>query len=123
MKELLDKLRALKGAPWLLLLALCAVGCLVFPLSGQDSAGMTEEERRVSATLSRIAGAGETRVSIYYAEEAAAFGGGGRTPVGVVIVSRGAGNVKTRLDLLRAAETLLGLPAERVEVFVMEEAP
>ena len=36
--------------------------------------GMTEEEKRISSALSQIAGAGETRISIYYAAPASAFG-------------------------------------------------
>lgn len=123
MKELMEKLRAMKGTPWLLVLVVCAAACLLLPVSGQETGSMTEEEKRFSATLSRIAGAGETQVSIYYAEEASGFGGGSRSPVGAVIVSQGAGNIAVRLDLLRAAETLLGLPASQVEVFEMENAP
>ena len=108
---------------WTALLAvLCAAAYLMaaLPLT-PGAAPMTEEERRFSATLSRIAGAGEIRVSIYYAQAAAAFGSGGRTPVGAVIVAQGAGDVGVRLNLLRAAETLLGLSAAQVEVFPMEE--
>lgn len=123
MKELLEKLRAMKGTPWLLVLVVCAAACLLLPAGGQETGSMTEEEKRFSATLSRIAGAGETRVSIYYAEEASAFGGGSRSPVGAIIVSQGAGDVSVRLDLFRAAETLLGLPASQVEVFEMGDAP
>ena len=86
--------------------------------------GMTAEEARISQTLSRIAGAGETRVAVYYAQEASAFGsGGGRTPVGAVVVARGAEDIVTRLELRRAAETLLGLSPGQVEVFAMEEKP
>lgn len=123
MKELLEKLRAMKGTPWLLVLVVCAAVCLLLPMSGQETGSMTEEEKRFSATLSRIAGAGETRVSISYAGEASAFGGASRSPIGAVIVSQGAGDVAVRLELLRAAETLLGLPASQVEVFEMEHAP
>ena len=122
MKDFFEKLRG-KGAPWLILLAVCGLACLMLPAAGQDAKGMTDEEKRISATLSRIAGAGETRVSIYYAEEASAFGGGSRTVVGAVIVAKGAGDVAVRLNLLRAAETLLGLPAAQVEVFEMGDAP
>ena len=123
MKLWLDKLKTMKTAPWLLALLCCAVALMLFPAGKTSPAGMTEEEQRVSATLSKIAGAGETRVSIYYAQEASAFGGGSRTPVGAVIVAQGAGDVAVRLNLLRAAETLLGLNANQVDVFLMEEKP
>ena len=123
MKSWLDRLKTMKNWPWLLALLCCAAALLLFPPGGAVKAGMTEEEQRGSATLSRIAGAGEVRVSIYYAQEASAFGGGNRSPVGAVIVAQGAGDIAVRLNLLRAAETLLGLDANRVDVFLMEEKP
>ena len=123
MKSWLDRLKTMKNWPWLLALLCCAAALLLFPPGGAVKAGMTEEEQRVSATLSRIAGAGEVRVSIYYAQEASAFGGGNRSPVGAVIVAQGAGDIAVRLNLLRAAETLLGLDANQVDVFLMEEKP
>ena len=124
MKNLLEKLKAIKGGLWIALLAACAVALLLFPGTNKPaSAAMTEEEQRVSATLSRIAGAGEVRVSIYYAQEASAFGSSAKTPVGAVIVARGAGDIAVRLNLIRAAETLLGLTAREVDVFQMEDAP
>ena len=124
MKSLLDKWKAWKGNKWALLLIACAAACLLWPGSGGGRGmGMTEEEQRVSATLARIAGAGETRVAIYYAKTASSFGGEKQTPVGAVIVARGAGNVAVRLQLQRAAETLLGLGPNAVEVFSMEDKP
>ncbi|MBQ7656893.1 MAG: hypothetical protein IJS41_10355 [Clostridia bacterium] len=119
----LNKLKNTKTAPWLLALICCALALLLLPAGNAKPAGMTEEEQRVSATLSQIAGAGEVRVSIYYAQEVSAFGSGNRTPVGAVIVAQGAGDLSVRLNLLRAAETLLGLDANRVDVFLMEEKP
>ena len=123
MKSFLDKIKAMKGGIWVMVLMVCAVSCLLLPSGRENASGMTEEEKRISATLSQIAGAGETRVSIYYAQETSAFGGSGRTPVGAVIVAQGAGDVGVRLKLKRAAETLLGLPENAVEVFRREEKP
>ncbi len=124
MKNWLDKLKQIKGGMWLALLAVCAAALLLLPGGDRPaSAAMTEEEQRVSATLSRIAGAGEVRVSIYYAQEASGFGSSVKTPVGAVIVARGAGDIAVRLNLIRAAETLLGLTARAVDVFPMEDAP
>jgi len=124
MKNWLEKIRAVKGGGWLAVVVCCALAALFLPLNSQsDPAAMTEEEQRLSATLSRIAGAGETRISLFYAQPASAFGSAGREMVGAVIVSQGAGDVKVRLDLMRAAEALLGLDARQVEVFPMEDAP
>ena len=118
MKSLLEKWKAWKGNKWALLLVACAAACLLWPGSGGGKGpGMTEEEQRISA------GAGETRVAIYYAKTASSFGGEKQTPVGAVIVARGAGNVAVRLQLQRAAETLLGLGPNAVEVFSMEDKP
>ena len=123
MKSWLDRLKTMKSAPWMLALICCAAALLLLPGGSAKPAAMTEEEQRVSATLGQIAGAGDVRVSIYYAQEASAFGGGNRTPVGAVIVAQGAGDLSVRLNLLRAAETLLGLDANQVDVFKMEDKP
>ena len=123
MREWLERIKELKGAPWVLVALACALAWALMALPGPGNSGMTEEEQRVSATLSRIAGAGEVRVSIYYAQEAGAFGSSGRKPVGAVIVARGAERVDVRLNLTRAAEALLGLDARAVEVFAMEDTP
>lgn len=121
MKNLLEKLKGWKGSVWVLLLLACAAACLLLPGGVSSGPGMTEEEQRISATLSQIAGAGRTRVSIYYARAASAFSGEGQSPVGAVIVAEGAGDVGVRLRLLRAAETLLGLGPSEVDVFSMGE--
>ena len=122
MKKWLEAVKGIKGGVWLLLIAACALALLI-PGSSQTKTAMTEEEQRYSATLSRIAGAGEVRISIAFAQTASTFGGTNRQPTGAVIVAKGAGNVAVRLELLRAAEALLGLTAQEVEVFVMEGAP
>ena len=123
MKEWLLKMRSMKALPWAQVLLCCAAALLLTRFSSAAPAsGMTQEEARISLTLQAIQGAGETRVSIYYAQEAASFGASAvRQPVGAVVVAQGAGSVRVRLALQRAAETLLGLPPGQVEVFVMEE--
>ena len=123
MKEWLGKIKGMKGIPWLALLLCCALALILWPSASGQFSSMTEEEQRVSATLSRIAGAGETHVSIYYAQAASTFGNTARTPVGAVVVARGAGDVEVRLKLTQAVETLLGLAASQVDVFPMEETP
>ena len=122
MKDWLEKIRAVKGGGWMLAAACCLIAVLLLPLNAPaDPACMTEEEQRLSATLSRIYGAGETRISLFCAQDASAFGSGRREIVGAVIVSRGAGDPGVRLALSRAAEALLGIDARQVEVFPMEE--
>ena len=123
MKKWLEAVKGMKGGAWLLLIAACAAALVLLPASSQSKAGMTEEEQRFSATLSRIAGAGEVRISIAYAQTASSFGSASRQPTGAVIVAQGAGSVAVRLELLRAAEALLGLDAQEVEVFAMETSP
>ncbi len=122
LKKLLEAVKGVKNGVWLLLIAAC-VGVLLQPSASQSKAGMTEEEQRYSATLSRIAGAGEVRLSIAYPQASSSFGSGARRPVGAVIVAQGAASVAVRLELLRAAEALLGLSAQEVEVFAMEASP
>ena len=122
MKKWLEAVKGMKGGVWLLLIAVCVLA-LLLPGSSSGKTGMTEEEQRYSATLSRIAGAGEVRISIAYAQAASTFGGASRQPTGAVIVAQGAGSVAVRLELLRAAEALLGLSAQEVEVFAMEATP
>lgn len=123
MRRWLEKIKGMKAGPWALAAILCAAAWALTVLPGKGGEGMTEEEKRISATLSRISGAGETRVSVFWAQAASAFGSGSREPVGAVIVARGAGDVEVRLRLMRAAETLLGLAPGQVEVFPMEGAP
>lgn len=116
MNGIWKKLRETKGAWTVLALSLCAAALLLLSFFPGNDGDMTAEESRLSGTLSAIAGAGETRISIYYAEES----GGRSVPCGAVIVSEGAGDIAVRLNLLRAAQTLLRLPAGAVEVFEAE---
>lgn len=123
MKQLLEKLKGIRGAGWLLALGLGAALCLLWSGASPGSPGMTAQETRISATLSAIAGAGKTRVSVYYAQEEGVLSANGKNPVGAVIVASGAGDVGVRLNLLEAARALLGLPADAIAVFPMEETP
>ena len=100
MKKWLEAVKGMKGGIWLLLIAACGLA-LLLPASSQNRTGMTEEEQRYSATLSHIAGAGEVRISIAYAQTASSFGSASRQPTGAVIVAQGAGSVAVRLELLR----------------------
>lgn len=121
MKDWLKRLREMKAAPWIGLLCACICACLLLPSGGGAGGAMTQEEQRVSATLSRIAGAGETRVSIFYAAKGD-WSSAGNAPSGAVIVSAGAWDVRVQLALCRAAQALLGLPDGAIAIFPMEEA-
>ena len=121
MKEKWERLMGMKGTSFAALLLCCLLALVLVPGASREISGMTEEEERMAATLSKIAGAGEVRVSIYYEEIGSGFGQQPKNPAGVVIVARGAEDIQVRLRLFRAAETLLGLPPARVEVFSMEE--
>ncbi len=116
----LEQLKNVKsGALLAVLAAACLLGTLLLPSASENV--MTDEEKRVSAVLSAIAGAGDTRVSIYYEGESGAWSGGAKRAVGAVIVSEGARDVKVKIDLMSAAKALLGLPLDAIEVYLMEQ--
>ena len=95
---------------WLVLaLAGCVLLCLLLG-SIEPTSARTDEETRLARVLSAMDGAGNVEVAVFYQEEAA-------LPCGAVIVAQGADDVSVRLQLTRAACTLLGLEASQVEVF------
>ena len=137
LSEWREKMGRVKGTQWAaLLLALGLAGSLLF--SGSWGAGVLTEqpqdsgaqgdalETRLAAVLSRMEGAGQVEVVIHYAQtvstsawpqESAQETG---EPVGVVVVAEGADNLRVRLELAQAVQTLLRLEAESVEVFAMD---
>lgn len=119
MNKRLEKLKTGKFLPLLLFLLLAAGLLLLAP--SPSSTAMTSEEKRISRTLSRIQGAGETEIAVFYAAGDAGFSRTSQRPTGAVIVSQGAGDIGVRLRLMQAAETLLGLNSGSVAVFEMEE--
>ena len=135
LSEWREKMGRVKVTQWLLL-ALGLAGSLLF--SGSWGAGVLTEqpqdsgaqgdalETRLAAVLSRMEGAGQVEVVIHYAQtvstsawpqESAQETG---EPVGVVVVAEGADNLRVRLELAQAVQTLLRLEAESVEVFAMD---
>ncbi|GHU68621.1 hypothetical protein FACS1894184_11080 [Clostridia bacterium] len=72
-----------------------------------------------------MSGAGTVEVMIYEAAASAAavdwLGGvssaSAPQAVGVVVVADGANDIRVRLELIRAVQTLMDLPASAVEVF------
>ena len=112
-----------KTALWLA----CALGVLavLMALGGGVTADMqTRAEKRIAEVLGAITGAGEVEVALFYAQENPGALGASQTasaPTGAVVVAQGAANLQVRLQLIRAVRTLLGLPENAVDVFVMEE--
>ena len=84
---------------------------------------MTAEEKRIAEALTQIQGAGEVRVTLYYAESGGAFAAAQRQITGALAVARGAGSAAVRLRLTEALETLLGLSPGSVLVLEMEGSP
>ena len=87
--------------------------------SSEDTA--SQQERRIADVLSAMAGAGRVEVALYYAQETDAFSTPAGVPTGAVVVAEGADDITVRLELIRAVRTLLGLPENAVDVFVMED--
>lgn len=90
-------------------------------LSGNETTGATQQEKRIAQVLSAMDGAGKVEVALFYAQEAGAFGASASVPTGAVVVAEGAEDMAVRLKLIRAVRTLLSLPESAVDVFVMEE--
>ena len=78
----------------------------------------SQQEQRIAEVLSAMAGAGRVEVALYYARETTGSSG---EPTGALVVAQGADDMQVRLNLIRAVRTLLGLPENAVDVFVMEE--
>jgi len=103
------------------------LGCALFllaaalMLSGGETTGATQQEKRIAQVLSAMDGAGKVEVALFYAQEAGAFGASASAPTGAVVVAEGAEDMAVRLKLIRAVRTLLSLPESAVDVFVMEE--
>ncbi len=112
---------------WWVALAVLLAACMLaaFRGGGEGATSASSQEKRIAEVLSAMAGAGRVEVALFYeTEEVAAFGSSGKSrPTGAVVVAQGAGDLRVRLELIRAVRTLLGLPEAAVDVFVMEERP
>lgn len=98
-----EKLKGIRHMGVLILLALLAAAVL---LMGRLP-GAEDLEGRMARVLSQVRGAGGVSVLLR---------GDGENVTGAVIVADGAGSVRVMLELQRAAQALLGLEAENVEV-------
>jgi hypothetical protein len=109
MSKLMDSLRGARKVEYLALILLIALAVLFWAQNrAPDTGASTELERRMESTLSRVAGAGDVRVMIAQAEDGSV--------TGVLIVAEGAEDIKVYLALADAAETLLGVDANDIEI-------
>lgn len=109
-----------KAALWLA----CALGVLAMMIAlgaGGESGAASQEEKRMAEVLSAIEGAGQVEVALFYAGEKDGLYGTASQPTGALVVAEGADEMGVRLQLIRAVRTLLGLPENAVDVFVMED--
>ncbi len=115
---------ALKGAKrmeWIVLLAVAAVLVLLFASRSTSEGDRTALEARMEAVLSAVRGAGRVRVLVSEDEgDSQAFAQGAEDVRGVVIVADGADDLKVRLELAGAAQALLGVDADKIQVLKME---
>ncbi|GHU72355.1 hypothetical protein AGMMS49992_08130 [Clostridia bacterium] len=129
------KFKQFKGLEWIVLaVLLCIVASVALSDFSGFSAGSNNNaasgnsalETRLAAILSSIDGAGTVDVMIYEASSATSatvdwLGGVSNSnatqTVGVVIVADGAADIRVRLELVHAVQTLMDLPANAVEVF------
>lgn len=109
-----------KAGLWFALALGVLAGMLMLGGGGTRQTEATQTERRMAEVLGAIAGAGKVEVALFYAPSSS-YGGGEGVPTGAVVVAQGAGELGVRLELIRATRTLLGLPENAVDVFVMEE--
>jgi hypothetical protein len=115
---------ALKGAKkmeWIIFLAAAAILILLVLNQNTQDAEKTHLESRMEAVLCTVRGAGRVRVLISQGGDAAAFSSLNATGDvrGVVIVADGADDVRVALELASAAQALLGIDLEKIQVLKM----
>ena len=116
-------LRGAKRMEWIIVLAVAAVLILLVANRNAAEGGQTALEARMEAVLSSGRGAGRVRVLVSENEDTAqAFSAGDNAGdvQGVVIVAEGADDLRVALELSGAAQALLGVDAEKIQVLKME---
>lgn len=89
----------------------------------EQSVSATDEELRLAEILSQMKGAGETTVMISYQNpngQESVFGNtavNSRKVEGVIVASKGAGNVVIRSSIINAVAMLFDIPASNVIVY------
>ena len=119
---------ALKGAKrlgWIAVAAVAAVVLIILAEQVEPAADRTALEARMEAVLSAVRGAGRVRVLVAEGESAQAFASTDPQMAarGVVIVADGADDLRVALELSAAAQALLGVDADKIQVLKMEDKP
>lgn len=105
---------------WIIAAAVAVLLVLMMAETGGEGMA-SQQEQRIAEVLSAMAGAGRVEVALYYVQqEDELFASAASAPSGALVVAEGAGDMAVRLNLIRAVRTLLGLPENAVDVFVME---
>ncbi len=105
---------------WIIAAAAAVLLALMMTETGGEGSA-SQQEQRIAEVLSAMAGAGRVEVALYYAkQEGDGFSSAFSAPSGALVVAEGAGDMEVRFNLIRAVRTLLGLPENAVDVFVME---
>ncbi len=115
-------LRGAKRMEWIIVLA--AAAALILLLTSQDGTGgdRTALEARMEAVLSAVRGAGRVRVLVAEEDGASqAFSQAEAAARGVVIVADGADDLRVALELAGAAQAILGVDADKIQVLKMED--
>lgn len=116
-------LRGAKRMEWIIVLAVAAALILLVANRNGAEGGQTALEARMEALLSSVRGAGRVRVLVSEsADTAQAFSASENTAKvqGVVIVAEGADDLRVALELAGAAQALLGVDADKIQVLKME---
>lgn len=118
---------ALKGArrmEWIVMAAVAAALILLLASRYETGGDRTALETRMEAVLSAVKGAGRVRVLVSSdgaADQAFSSSDGDESAKGVVIVADGADDLRVALELSAAAQALLGVDAEKIQVLKMED--
>lgn len=137
-KELRAKIRTIKNIEIIVgIVIICMVVLIYSSVTSKSSSGLktpgtqsesqeaTDLEKRLSAILSKIDGAGQVSVMVTYQTDSVASASSeaeeGAQIKGVVIVADGAEDVRVRMDLIKAARTLLNVDADAIQVFDRNE--
>ena len=119
---------ALKGAKrmgWIAVVAVAAAILIILAGQAEPAGDRTALEARMEAVLSSVRGAGRVRVLVAEDESAQAFASSDaqKAARGVVIVADGADDLRVALELSAAAQALLGVEADKIQVLKMEDKP
>lgn len=110
--KFMESLRGARKVEYLVLILLVVVAVLFWAQNKEPNAGLsTEFESRMERVLTQVDGAGDVRVMIAQAEDGQV--------TGVLIVAEGADDIGVYLALADAAETLLGVDTENIEIAQM----